>query len=571
MTDPVGEEDLRFRKRVRLLLALALPLLLAHAFVPLDEFVHRGDDAFYFFKVAVNYPIYGFWTFDGINPTNGVQPLWGIILTTLAQVFAWIGLTDPDTIARVFVGLTAALHFTGCMLLLSVLTRYVSFATGVAAVGGFLFPLGIVWTRVWGMENSLYALMLLSTVLFYHRTFREHGTIRNAALLGLLLGLTTLSRLNAGFLIPSLLAFYVLGRAHPGQRLKLAFVIGAVASAVILPYIGLNLIKTGHPLPVSGGVKAVRTRLFLQSIGVESVFSREFFSAFYDWAEGSIRWFVTSRAMDGAWLGGGRIFFSQSVPYATIGRVLLFFLFVPFLALRPVEYLRTLGTQLGRLATFGYLGLQALLNTTVSVMAYPGEATYAMKRWWLLESELVITTVVATIVATSITYLGSRWVKKSLGLKVATAWVALLVVFHGQRMVGFYFDGKQQFPDWNMSTNDQRYRAGIWIRDNLPESAIVGSWNCGVIGYYANCHVVNLDGLANSWEFVPYLAEGRLADYIKDEGIQYIADTAFEINTRQGKGLRDELVLTPVYREHMDPDKTGIQYKDQNFLILKVE
>ncbi len=581
MTEPIEEVDLRFRKRVRLLLGLALPLLLAHAFVPILEFVHRADDAFYFFKMAINYPEYGYWTFDGIHRTNGVQPLWCITLTTLAQVFSWVGLTDPDVIARIFVGLTATLHFASCMLLLALFTRYVSFGVGVAVAGGFLFPLGIVWTRVWGMENSLYGLMLLSSACFYLRVFRDRGTVRNAAILGLLLGLTGLSRLNGGFLIPSLLVFYLLGRAHEGRRIKLAFVIGITASAVILPYIAFNLIQTGHPLPVSGGVKALRTELLLENLGVESVFSFEFFAGFYRWMDGLIRWFITSRAMDGTWVAGGRVLFEESVSYATLGGVLAFFLLAPCLALRPLEFLRELGAQFRKLWVFGFVGLHAVINATVSVMTYPREADYAMRRWWLLESELVITVLVATVVATSLAHLGSRFFEKPLRLKIATVWIALLVVFHGQRMVRFYFDDEQQFPDWNQSMNDGRYRAAVWIRENLPETAIVGSWNSGVIGYYADCHVVNLDGLANGWGFVPYLEEKRLADYIRDVGIEYIADMSLEIRGRQGRRLIHELETTVVYREHMDPDGirekydfahfTKRPYRMQFFEILKIE
>ena len=565
--------DQRFRKRARLLLSFSLLLLLAHAFIPFQEFVHRGDDAFYYFKIAVNYPSHGFWTFDGLHPSNGVQPLWGFVLTATAQVLAWVGVTDADLLARIFVAETALIHFAACMLLFHLLSRYVSLGAGVAAAGAFLFPMGIVWTRVWGMENSLYALVLLTTVLFYQQVFRERGTVRNAALLGILLGTTTLARLNAGFLIPVLLCFYLFGRRHGSfrRRFQLAFVIGAVASALIVPYLAWNLVHTGHVLPVGAGAKAVRAEHFLQSNGVESVLSGHFLSVIYDWAGDAMRWFLTSRALDGTWLAGGRIPFGGEVPYLTLGWVLAFFLLAPFLADRPWDWLRTLRDQCRRLAPFTYVLVFALVNAAVSIVSYPYEATYALKRWWLLESEIVITTLVATLVAASIGFLGSHWVPKRARLGLATGWLAFLVVFHAQRTIRFYWDGEEQFPDWNISTNDQRYRAAMWIRDNLPDDAIIGSWNAGVIGYYTDCHVVNLDGLINSWDFLPYLARKALAEYIKKEGIQYLADTNYELAHRAGAKLDLTLNLTLVYERYMDPNDTGFGYRQQTFRIYRVE
>lgn len=45
-----------------------------------------------------------------VNPTNGVQPLWGWILTALAQVMSWLGLRNADLFARIDVALAATLR-----------------------------------------------------------------------------------------------------------------------------------------------------------------------------------------------------------------------------------------------------------------------------------------------------------------------------------------------------------------------------------------------------------------------------------------------------------------------------
>lgn len=118
--------DDRVRVRAFLLCSSALFLLLAHAFIPIEEFIHRSDDAYYYFNVAVNFPKLGFWSFDSIHATNGVQPLWAIVLTCVAQLLASLGVTDVDLLARVFVACAAALQFVSSMILFHLLARHVS-------------------------------------------------------------------------------------------------------------------------------------------------------------------------------------------------------------------------------------------------------------------------------------------------------------------------------------------------------------------------------------------------------------------------------------------------------------
>ncbi|HIK61719.1 MAG TPA: hypothetical protein EYF98_13630 [Planctomycetes bacterium] len=562
-----------FRRRAYWVLSLGLVCLLGHAFVPLEEFVHRGDDAYYYFKVALNYPRYGFWTFDGINATNGVQPLWCMILTALAQVMYWMGIQSPDVISRVFVFLTAAIHFASCMVLLRLVSRTISLGAGIAAAGAFLFPLGIVWTRVWGMENSLYALLLLLTVSAYERHFRTGWTRRQAVTLGILLGLTCLARLNAGFLIPVLLAAYLISGRRDGnlsQRLRDCLVIGGVASAIILPYLAYNLATTGHAMPVSGGAKLIRSAQFLAENGIETVWSLQFLELLNDWTREPRQWFLTSRGMDGTWLTGGRLFLEDSTSYGTFWGFVAALLLGPALLGKPRVWLAELWHSLRCLVPFSYLAVFALLNVVVSLLWFPYEATYALKRWGLMEAEIVITTSVAVLAATSISFVGARLIPKGAHMIVATGALTLLTVLSATKMVTHYWDGEVQYSDWNVSTNDARYRGCLALRKKVPKGSVIGCWNAGVLGFYSGYPVVNLDGLINSWDFLPYLERNAIAEYIRDSGIEYIADTNYEVRTRAGAGWVNRLAMKRISKQHMDPYGTGIRYKNQLFVIIKV-
>ena len=531
-----------------ILLSLGLILLLAQAFVPLEQFIHRGDDAYYYFNMARNYAEVGFWTFDRIHPSNGVQPLWAIVLTLIAQACHGVGIEDADVMARVFVAITVLLHFASCAVLFDLLSRTVSTGTAIAAAGAFLFPMGIVWLRAWGMENSLYAFMLLATISYFHRVYLQNASTTTALSLGLLLGLTALSRLNAGLFVAILLS-YSLYRLHGTalrQRLRLGVIAGCAALLVIGPYLFWNHHTTGHLLPVSGAVKTLATASYMQAHGIESRFSWRFLSAVYWDFFPSIRWFVASRAGDGLWALGGRVLFSGHSRIATdvLVPILGGLLLLPLLAGQPKQWLALVRERLSRLAAFWYVAAFGILNAALSVVLYPTQLRYAMTRWWLVENEIVITVLVAALVAAFAAHFARRWVPQRRQLGAVGAVLLVLVILHAQQTARHYWGDKTVFYDWNASWNDESYKAAKWLGEHVAPEAKVGSWNAGVLGYYAKHRVVNLDGLINNFDLLPYLEKKRVVDYIKNEGIEYLSDMEGMFSAER---VTEGLKLTEVY------------------------
>ena len=536
------------RRLLLVILGIGAPLALMHAFVPIQEFIHRSDDAFYYFGVAANYPRTGFWTFDGIHATNGVQPLWAMILSALAQGLAWFGVEDRAVLARVFVGLTASLHVASAALLFRLLARTVGRDVAAAAAGAMLFSMGLVWGRVWGMENSLYATLLFGTALYIHARWPGGPLTTTALVTGLLLGLTTLTRLNAGFLIPCVLLYGLVAQPERAFRERLRFVtlVGAAATALVGPYLLWNLATTDHLLPVSGAAKAIGTAHALSERGIDSRLSREFLSMlFWQWRM-SIQWLLTSRTLDGLWIVGGRLFHDGGTMYlpsvAALGACLL----APAALGRPREWMQFLVERGRRLAPLWYLALFGVVNSAVSVFTYPFQSR-AMMRWWFVDSETLPIVLAATLAASVVVYVGRRLVPPAHAPRVAVVALAALALWHAQESIRFYWDGTKPERDWNRSWNEESYAAAQWIQTNLPADALVGSWNAGVVGYYAGRPVVNLDGLINGFDFLPYSAEGRVADYIREQGIRYLSDmnSIFEAT-----GVRRSLPLTELYRHH---------------------
>lgn len=552
------------RLNPQLLLLLAVPLLLIQTFIPIENFIHRGDDAFYYFNVAINYHLFGHWTYDGINSTNGVQPLWAMILTAVAKLGYWVGIREPDTFARLFVALTTCLHLGSLSILLHLFQRKISLLAGIITVGAFVFPLGIVWSRLWGMESSLYAFTLVSTIAYYHLSFQNRPTIKSAITLGILLALTALSLLNAGLLIAILLSHYLVLGHQPGftHRLKLVLVAGITSSALIIPYGIWNYLTTGHIGPISGAVKAVTVQQLLESWNVQSVWSIDFLKNVYWHHLHALEWFVTARMSDALWPIGARniVGLGGSPTLAVLAMVFVACLLGPALFGHPKEWSRYLARDLKALWGFNYVLIFGLCDAVASIMIYPNQIGYAMVRWWWVENEIIIVAITSVFLASALSYCGQQLLNVQLRKAVLVCvWLIALAVslLHS---LNYYWTVPSKNYDWRLSWNDAAYNAALWLNQNVPESAIVGSWNAGVIGYYSKQPVINLDGLINNFELLPYIAENRIDQYILNKKIDYIADIKPTLDLH----LADKsLSVTEVYRAHNS-------FMGQPYIIYKV-
>jgi hypothetical protein len=114
-------------------------------------------------------------------------------------------------------------------------------------------------------------------------------------------------------------------------------------------------------------------------------------------------------------------------------------------------------------------------------------------------------------------------------------------------MARSYWRDELVYRDWNLSWNDESYRAARWMAQNLPADAVVGSWNAGVLGYYSMQRVVNLDGLVNDYALLPYLEQRRIDAYILREGVRYLSDLDPTLEAQQ---VKRTLRLTEVYHHY---------------------
>lgn len=73
-----------------------------------------------------------------------------------------------------------------------------------------------------------------------------------------------------------------------------------------------------------------------------------------------------------------------------------------------------------------------------------------------------------------------------------------------------------------MPWEELNYRAGVYLH-NHPEVQPVASFNAGIIGFFADNKVINVDGLVND-SIYAYSSKGKLAVYFAKRNIKFVVD-----------------------------------------------
>ncbi|NWG08317.1 MAG: hypothetical protein HXY35_16700 [Chloroflexi bacterium] len=193
-----------------LLVVLCVSLQLFVVFSPANSLMrwYQSDDAFYYYKIAVNINEGRGITFDGVNVTNGFQPLWMAICVPvflLAKYDLILPLRVLAFISILFSAGTGVLFFRFLQKVIAPIT-----AALVALLWTFHLEIHEVVVQN-GMEATVGAFF---TILFLYLLVHWRGQVlstKQIVFLGLVGGLTILSRLDNVFLVFLLGVWFVLG------------------------------------------------------------------------------------------------------------------------------------------------------------------------------------------------------------------------------------------------------------------------------------------------------------------------------------------------------------------------
>jgi hypothetical protein len=458
------------------------------------------DDTFYYWMIARRFWETGFFTFDGLNPTNGFQPLWQWMLLPL-------GLLAHDGQLRLSLLLAAGTYQAAAWLLALFPLRTPAWLTAcrVAAVALWTNARFVFEYASSGMEFGLYLLVGVWALLECLRLLEDQAP-RGLGRLLVATALLPLARVD-GVGLSALLWAVLLFRSH--RRLRLAVVVAGFASLVpFLAWMAWNQSVFASALPVSGTVKRLDRLYELQTLGISPL---------------SGAWFLHGLRDSALLLGGnGLRFFSGWLPPGPWSRIAVVLVGAATgLALAGAVLAgerrhpdRTWGARLLPWVPAGLLLAFGLIQALVYCFLIPRGTQYAQWYYGPFYGGLALA-------------VGAAWHGVGLAsrLGVATRTALILFVLH--------FAALGILPQPVQVASAGAY-AALEAADQAvsgDEPVLVGSWNAGLVAFRASSHlrVVNLDGLVNSTEYAHRHAAGAdVRPYLAAQGIEWLVDYATE-------------------------------------------
>jgi hypothetical protein len=472
-------------------LVAAVPRLL-RAWESREEIILRStpDDAYYYFGIARNIIDGHGASFDGENVTNGFHPLWLAIITPF-----WI--LDGDT--PIHLALTAGAIFgasTVAIIFLWLLRATDSYAASLFGAAFFAFHPAAVTDSVNGLESAL-SVMLLALValaLLQMEFARDaRSALAHDVLFGLLCGLTMLARTDSVFIIAAVLLFIAI-RCGRSAILR-PVVMGLAAFVTVVPWLVWSYVATGSIVQISGRAGGVLLRLGFDGDGGGSKFKHG----------ADLTWTMLTNEMP-------RSYFTPNAlpPGAALAGGLALVAFVGWVAWRARG--RFGGATL-------VLGL--LVAANLAALSYHSGFRFFTRTWYFtplalfgalalgLTIEAVRREVAARLAETG-------WLRPQdalAGLYVAIT-ALLLAAYQPYEAMGYSGDQPHEL---------NAYLGGRWLAENTPPDARAGSFNAGIIGYFSERTVVNLDGVVNE-DGYEALKSCNVTSYVRDQRLDYLVD-----------------------------------------------
>ncbi|RZN35096.1 MAG: hypothetical protein EF813_09270 [Methanosarcinales archaeon] len=483
-----------------LIVLCSIALISWYLLLPIEKLLNiTNDDTFYYFKTAKNIAYGNGVSFDGINQTNGFQPLWMLLLVPIFYLFG-SDLVLPIRIILMFqvllTALTTILVYKFC-----ILGRVKKHTAIVISLIWFIYPIHVV-SVMCGQESALYALFLMLTMYFYVTRFDKSQSFtqisnKNKVMLGLLTGLTFLSRLDGVFLILTFWILILLSAESAKEKLKAIVTISIPIAIVTLPYLMWNYFVFGALTPISGRIKhywAMVTISDLSGLNSFDLFHRVGCSLYFD-----------------------NCIFST---FKVIKHVCmpLFIVLVVMVLVFVLAWRKDITSKLNDLNVLPLVIFVFILVVFYKTYYFDVFTTFGT---WQLVPHFILFSIFFGV-------LFEVFVDKTKELfhffgesyrSIATILTCVLIVSSFAAII--YMQSTQIDAKEDYLNNAQ------WLRENTNKNDLIGAWEAGIIGYFSERRVINLDGLINSPEYFEYIKNGNVTDYLDKLKVDYISENYY--------------------------------------------
>lgn len=469
------------------------------------------DDSFYAFKIAQNIAEGNGATFDGVHATNGFQPLYVFLIAPFYRLFPG-DLVAPIVAALI---LSAVLTALSAVLLFAILRRYTGFpvALGTAALWG-LSPI-VIRQSANGLETALALFFFAALVYVYLDRIRavERPRVRDLLLLGALAGLAILARVDEVFIVLVISLDYLLllrRRRAPARALGRATLVAAAALIVYSPWLVFNAVAVGHMSQDSGKATRFLSLAYAPFFGLGStdvITSGPDFDFLSRHLAHSFSVLKLSPPIHPLYRGIERIGGSGNLRDVVLPAANV----LGLLIIAALVYLVVFGKH--RLRVRGFGEVQFLLVFCAVLMA--AYSFYIFGVFFFARYYYPVYFVACVFAGLFVQeaverFRGVPGFARSLAV---TAFAGYLGAF---ALMAYNCAGRSH-PMYCF------YDAAQWIESNSSPDDTIGVFQSGAVGYFSTRRVINLDGKVNR-DALDALRTGRLADYLRKEGIDIVID-----------------------------------------------
>lgn len=473
-----------YRPAFWILLGIAIALRCYIVTLDMNILLDQGlvqDDAFYYYEIARNILANSIPSFDGINATNGFHPLWQMVCLPVFSIF------DGDTAVRVMIAIASFFDILAIWLFCRILQSFnvhqavVLFAVAVLGLHGTII-------RTWfnGLETALGLCCLLWFLLQWLTLARQYQerSWRDHALLGAVAAITFLARTDYAVILLVLLVALYIPRLWRGE-FKAPLASAAVFVVLTSPWLLANLFYFGSFVQVSGQLTG---DVWLVGGTPQADLS---------WLEELLKGIAFSLSPL------GNVFKKMFVP-GTAPDLYGY----PFLLLLGIAVV--LAWQRDAPARQSLRWLLPFVIGVFVLFFYHSGVRHFVRGWYNAPVLLALTLMLCVLL--------DVWLRKLRSARMAI----LVIVLTTTGLLVLYSPYRYTRAPAEAAL-DPRVAAAQWLNTETPAGTRIGSANAGIIGFYSEHPVINLDGVVNA-AALEARTHNRLHAYIKEAGIHYLAD-----------------------------------------------
>lgn len=471
------------------------------------------DDAFYGISIARNIALGHEITYNGIDVTNGFQVLW---VFSLVPIFLVI--KDINLAVNVILTFASILNIFTAFIIFKFSKNL--FNEKIAIVSTALYALNplIIFQVLNGIDVTMYTFLVMLT-LFYYYSIKDKLNKKNVILLGILIGLTTLGRMDAVFLLIAI-NLHILYKTRNKTGLKNSIVITLISILILSPWFLWSYLTFGT---------------IVQSSGIAKYSMAHGIFPFFDLEPKSI--LDVSMISENLIRSFGSIFHQLGIIDFNINPItilLLLFTIIPLIY--SLKIIRTLK-----------------VNITYALLLF---SFYNFYLWGIQIRHF--TPVIPTLMII-ISY-GLYSLTRKIG-KSDIVFSIIVVVF----LIILFFNGYQQWERGYYNWQGEMYKNCIWIKENTNPSDIIGSFNTGMQIYFTDRRVINLDGVLN-FDAIEAIKNKSVIKYMKEKNVTYWVDIVFfneTVSENYKNGLKIDILKDNPWKDVLGEGKENLVLIDQ--------